>query len=127
MKRAGLFPMLCAAAAIAAAAPAWAHAFPQSERPLVGSTVTRAPKQVAITYDAPIVAAFSKLAVLDPAGKNVTAGPPAVTHKRRTLSVGLRPLGSGTYTVKWSVVAEDGHRTEGSYNFTVAGAAGQSP
>jgi hypothetical protein len=23
------------------------------------------------------------------------------------------------YTVKWSVVAKDGHRTEGSYTFTV--------
>lgn len=126
MKHAGLIPMLCAVAAMAAA-PAWAHAFPQSEQPLVGSTVTSPPKQVAITYDAPIVAAFSKLAVLDQSGHSVTAGPPAVTNKRRTLSVKLKPLGPGAYAVKWSVVAEDGHHTEGSYNFSVAAAAAKTP
>jgi methionine-rich copper-binding protein CopC len=99
---------------------AWAHAFPQAEQPLVGSTVSTPPSRVTITYDAPIESLFAKLEVLDQAGQEQAQGPPAVGPDHRTLSVKLKPLKPGDYTVKWSVVAEDGHRTEGSYNFTVA-------
>jgi copper resistance protein C len=99
---------------------AWAHAFPQAEQPLVGSTVSTPPSRVTITYDAPIESLFAKLEVLDQAGQEQTQGPPTVGADHRTLSVKLKPLKPGYYTVKWSVVAEDSHRTEGSYNFTVA-------
>jgi methionine-rich copper-binding protein CopC len=99
---------------------AWAHAFPKAEQPLVGCTVSIPPSRVTITYDAPIESLFAKLDVLDGAGQEQTVGSPTVGPDRRTLSVKLKPLKPGDYTVNWSVVAEDGHRTEGSYSFTVA-------
>ncbi len=102
-------------------AVARAHAFPNAEQPLVGSTVTAPPSRVTITYDAPIESLFAKLEVIDAAGQEQTVGPPTVGPDHRTLSVALKPLKPGDYTVKWSVVAEDGHRTEGSYDFTVSG------
>jgi methionine-rich copper-binding protein CopC len=101
---------------------AWAHAFPSAEQPLVGSTVTTPPPAVTITYDAPIESLFAKLEVVNNANNEEAAGPPIVGSDHRTLSVKLKPLKPGDYTVNWSVVAEDGHRTEGSYDFTVAGA-----
>jgi methionine-rich copper-binding protein CopC len=112
--------------AVAATAPfgptaACAHAFPNAEQPLVGSTVTKPPQQVAITYDAPIESLFAQLDVVNGSGEQETNGTPAVGPDHRTLSIALKPLQPGDYTVKWSVVAEDGHRTEGSYDFTVAG------
>jgi hypothetical protein len=33
--------------------------------------------------------------------------------------VSLPSLSPGTYRVIWSVVARDGHRTEGDYTFTI--------
>ena len=31
----------------------------------------------------------------------------------------VAPLTPGSYTVKWHVVSVDGHKTEGSYRFSV--------
>ena len=100
---------------------ALAHAFPEAEDPKVGSTVTSPPQQVSIRFDAPIEALFSKLDVLDSSGQSEDEGTPQVNADTRTLTVNLKPLKPGDYTIKWSVVAKDGHRTEGSYTFTVAG------
>ena len=100
---------------------ALAHAFPEAEDPKVGSTVTSPPQQVSIRFNAPIEALFSKLDVLDSSGQGQNAGTPQVNADTRTLTAQLKPLTPGEYTVKWSVVAKDGHRTEGSYTFTVAG------
>ncbi len=100
---------------------ALAHAFPEAEEPKVGSTVTSPPQQVSMRFDAPIEALFSRLDVLDSSGQSKDEGTPQVNADTRTLAVHLKPLTPGDYTVKWSVVAKDGHRTEGSYTFTVAG------
>src|SRR5262245_53255716 len=97
------------------------HASPEAEDPKVGSTVTVPPQQVSIRFDAPIEALFSKLDVVDSSGQNAAEGPPQVDAETRTLTVPLSTLAPGEYTVKLSVVAKDGHRTEGSYTFTVAG------
>jgi methionine-rich copper-binding protein CopC len=108
------------AVAMLAPARAFAHAFPIAEQPRVGSTVNKPPSQATITYDVPIESLFARLQVLDAAGHDEAASEPQVGAGRRELSVPLKPLGPGDYTVKWAVVAEDGHRTEGSYMFTVA-------
>jgi len=114
--------MAIAACAIAISPrPAHAHAFPSAEDPKVGSTLQTPPSRVVITFDSPIESLFAKLAVVGPSGDDVTAGAPAVDANTRQLSVPLRALKPGEYTVRWSVVAEDSHRTEGSYTFDVAG------
>ncbi len=99
---------------------AWAHAFPSTEQPLVGSTVATPPSEVTITYDAPLESLFAKLEVVNSSKEEETVGSATVGPDHRTLSVRLRPLTPGDYTVNWTVVAEDGHRTEGSYDFTVS-------
>ena len=98
-----------------------AHAMPEAEDPKVGSTVMAPPRHVSIAFDAPIESTFARLDVTDSHGQSVEEGMPQVNAESRTLTVPLKPLLPGEYTVKWSVVAKDGHRTEGSYTFTVAG------
>ncbi len=126
MSRPGSIVCIGVLAAFLAETSVWpvaahAHAVPQSEQPRVGSTVTAPPSEVTITYDAPIESLFSKLEVLNATGVQEGQGAPTVGPNHRTLSLKLKQLKPGKYTVKWSVVAEDGHRTEGSYEFTVAG------
>ncbi len=53
-------------------------------------------------------------------GKKVDKGDGHVSPSDATLlEAGLSPLSPGNYQVAWSVVARDGHRTEGNYLFTV--------
>lgn len=114
---------LCAVTAAVCFRPpsADAHAFPVAEQPAVGSTVTAPPTEVAITFDNPIEALFATLAVVDGSGHEQADGPPTAGPDHRRLSVRLKRLMPGEYSVKWSVVAVDGHHTEGSYTFSVAG------
>ncbi len=125
MKRTYREMKLTASVAIVSAAIGWtltadAHAFPSSEEPKVGSTINQPPAEVAIKFDNPIEQVFARLQVLDQSGGDESAGPPTLDPDRHQLSVKLKVLAQGDFTVKWSVVAEDGHRTQGSYVFTVA-------
>ncbi|PUA20501.1 copper resistance protein CopC [Glaciimonas sp. PCH181] len=98
---------------------AWAHAQPDTQSPLAGEIVS-APSEVKITYNEALEPAFSSLIVSDAKGKQVNSAKAevdATTHK--TMRVPLPALGAGKYQVKWVAVADDGHRTQGSFNFTV--------
>ena len=101
-----------------------AHAFPKGAQPRVGATVNSPPAEVLINFDNPIEQLFAKLQVLDSSDQDETAGPVKVSADHKQLSVPVKPLKPGDYTVKWGVVAEDGHHTEGWYQFTVAGGSG---
>lgn len=97
----------------------WAHAHPKSEVPADGATVV-APSEVSITFDDALESALSALTVNDAQNHAVTntkAELDATTHK--TLTLKLPALASGAYQVKWVAVSLDGHRTSGSYHFTV--------
>jgi methionine-rich copper-binding protein CopC len=98
-----------------------AHSFPEEENPAAGQTVAAAPSEVKIKFDAPIEKLFATVAVLDADGQNLADGAPEVSSDGIELTVKLRALKPGGYTVKWGVVCVDTHHTEGSYSFTVAG------
>jgi methionine-rich copper-binding protein CopC len=113
-----------AAILIALAAAVWpgaasAHAFPTSENPPAGAELSKSPRSVRIHFDSPIEPDFSKLAVTDSSGASEIQGTFTVDSTHRYLAAGLKSLSPGDYSVRWSVVAEDGHRTEGTYTFTV--------
>ena len=112
---------LCAAIMLAPRA-ARAHAFPEHENPAAGATVKSPPARVTIKFDAPIEKLFANLRVLDSSGRNLAAQP-VVDSADQSLSAAVPPLKPGDYKVAWGVVCADSHRTEGSYQFTVAGPA----
>ena len=96
------------------------HAFPDHSEPKVGSTVTVAPTVVRIWFDGALEPPFSSLRIQNANGQQVDKGDGHVDPSDPTLlEVSLSPVSSGTYRVIWSVVARDGHRTEGNYTFTI--------
>jgi copper resistance protein C len=104
---------------VAIATTAWAHSFPQEQNPAAGQTLATPPSAVSIKYDAPIEHLFAKLEVVDGSGNDLATSQPEVSSDGRILSVKVKPLKPGEYTVKWAVVCIDSHHTQGSYVFTV--------
>ena len=99
---------------------AGAHAFPERSEPRVGAVVRAAPTEVRVWFDGNIEPSFSKLTVADAAGRRVDRDDAHVDPRnQRLLQVGLPPLQPGVYTVTWSVLAVDGHRTQGDFKFTL--------
>lgn len=99
---------------------AHAHAYPTHQVPSAGSTVSASQKDVAIDFDDGLEPAFSSIAVTDAQGKAVTSSKAVVDpSNKKHMSVALNPLTPGDYSVAWVAVAEDGHRTQGHYTFTV--------
>jgi copper resistance protein C len=104
---------------VSAPLAAWAHAFPDHSEPRVGHTV-EAPRSVRIWFDGEIEPVFSTIRVEDADRRRVDSGDARVNPKDNTLlEVSVPALAPGRYRVFWSVVARDGHRTEGSFPFEV--------
>ena len=98
---------------------AWAHVFPDHSEPRVGHTVDP-PRSVRIWFDGAIEPVFSTIRVEDGDRRRVDGGDGHVDPgDDRLLEVSVPPLPPGRYQVFWSVVARDGHRTEGSFPFRV--------
>ncbi len=80
-----------------------------------------APTEVRIVFDGDIEPAFSTIQVTDSAGRRVDNGDARVVDARypRVLRVRLGTLPPGVYRVRWQIFAIDGHRSEGTYVFTL--------
>ena len=106
---------------VASAATAFAHAWLQSAIPPVDSTVIQAPTEITIAFTGAIEPRFSTVEVTNDSAERVDDAQPRPTPGDTTrLSVGLRNLQPGTYTVAWHATSVDTHRTDGTYRFTVA-------
>ena len=103
--------------AFMASTAAHAHAFLDHAEPRVGSTVSAAPKEVALFFSQNLEPAFSTIEVSDASGARVDQGKPKVSAT--TMRVGVKPLPPGTYRVRWQVLSVDTHTTEGSFTFQV--------
>jgi len=102
------------------AASVWAHAFPDHSEPRVGWTVHTPPSRVRIWFDGAIEPIFSTITVMNAEKQRVDKGDGRVDPSDNTvLEVNLPALPPGKYRVFWSVVARDGHRTEGDFPFTI--------
>ena len=99
---------------------AWAHAALQRAEPKVGGEVSPAPQKVTLWFTEALEPALSKVEVKTAAGKSVNAGESKVaSDDKRRIEAAVETLSSGTYRVEWSVVSVDGHKTSGSFIFTV--------
>ena len=118
MMHRSLRPVVLAAALFLSTASAWAHAHPKVMEPAANS-VGPAPAQISIRYTEGLEPKLSSIHVSgqsgDVVGKASVVDAADATH----MTLALPPLKPGTYTVHWVAVATDGHRTEGSYPFTV--------
>ena len=102
---------------LATALAASAHAALTSVTPVDGTTVAEAPAEVVLTFNEAISTSFAAVTVTDGQGASVTRGRPAVAGP--TVTQALAPVGSGTYTVSFRVVSEDGDAVSSRTTFRV--------
>lgn len=114
--------VLAAGALFAAPAAAYAHAEQQRSNPAPGAVVEAPPGQIDVWYTERVTAGVSSIQVLDAGRHRVDANDTKVDPgDPKHMSVHVRPLPPGLYTVIWSnISADDGHPNKGGFAFTVA-------
>ncbi|WP_374656272.1 copper resistance CopC family protein [Dongia sp.] len=100
-------------------APAAAHAIIVSAVPAAGATVSGPEIDLAFTFNVRIDTARSKLTLTGPDG-GVRDIPILPNDSPAVLASRLSALAPGSYSVRWQVLATDGHITRGDVKFTVA-------
>jgi copper transport protein len=115
---------LLAVAALAAPATAQAHATLVRTQPDNGAVLQSAPRSVRLTFDDSIRSASGNEVVNNKTRASALAGKPHVSGRELTLPL-QRNLADADYSVRWSIVSQDGHREEGVLAFGVG--AGRAP
>lgn len=98
---------------------AHAHAFLDRAEPRVGGHVRTAPAQVTLWFTERLEPAYSRVEVLNDAGRRVDRGDGGVVGDGRQLRITLEPVPPGVYRVRWRVLSVDTHITEGDFVFRV--------
>ncbi len=102
--------------------PAHAHAFLVSSDPSAGDRLATAPGAVTLTFSESVEQSVSTATVTTPDGQRVTG-----TASGNRIDVLLTTNAPGVYRVAWKAVSvDDGHTTEGTFQFSVATARGPS-
>ncbi|MGH2783816.1 MAG: copper resistance protein CopC [Actinomycetota bacterium] len=113
--------LLAGAGLVLFATGAGAHALLQSSDPPAGAQIGAPPVSIVLTFSEDPEVALSSVRVLDSSGASFESGKPVrVPSKARTMSVPMRELPKGVYTVAWRVLSRvDGHVTGGAFAFGV--------
>jgi methionine-rich copper-binding protein CopC len=120
-----VFAVAATAALALAAGPAFAHAKLLSEVPAAEDAAAPAADAVPITelrlsFSEGINGAFSKAVVKDAMGMTIDGKATLDARDDKILVVTFAtPLAKGEYTVDWTAVAGDGHKTNGTYRVSV--------
>jgi copper transport protein len=127
--RTGVVLTLAAVLSSASQGALHAHAGLRLSDPLEGSTLGDTPIAIRLTFSERPDPALSDIRVVGTAGAAYQLGRPLpVPGDPQSISINIRPLDTGVYTVNWQVVSSvDGHTTAGTYAFGVRadpGAAG---
>ena len=106
--------------AAAAVASAQAHAKLVSADPPVNGVAKEAPKNVNLLFSEEISEKLSGATITDAAGKAIPSAAMADKAGKGLMVMMKDPLKPGAYSVAWHAVAsDDGHKTTGTFNFTV--------
>jgi LPXTG-motif cell wall-anchored protein len=103
---------------------ALAHSFIDHCTPEVGSTLPQPPKEVRCTYTDPVDVKQTVFAVFDANNnqvdnKDLKSDPNDRDGKTVVVTLNGAKITSGVYTVKWQTTSEDGHTTDGQWQFSV--------
>jgi methionine-rich copper-binding protein CopC len=117
LSRAAALAAALAATAILAV-PALAHAPVLGTSPKNGSTVSKV-RTVTVRFGEAVVT--GKITVYTASGKAVSAKTSGLApkNKARLRAIFAKNLASGSYTVKWRALADDGHHEKGTFHFRV--------
>lgn len=97
-----------------------AHAYLVKSVPAGRATLYSAPAKIQLWFNERLEAKYSTAAVYGPDGQRVDANNAQVaSDDPKQLSVALKHVTAGRYTVKFRVLSVDGHVVEQSFPFTV--------
>ena len=101
-------------------AAASAHAIVLESSPPPGAVLARPPAQITLRFNSKIEKRFTRLTLATgnqpPAPVTAASDEPAAPDR---LVIPIRSLAPGDYTLRYRVLAVDGHITEGALRFTV--------
>jgi methionine-rich copper-binding protein CopC len=107
-------------ASLALAGQAFAHAHLKAAVPADKATVAASPAELDLSFSEELNLTFSGIKVTGPGKTGVKTGEASLKEDDKTLVVPVSgTLGAGSYTVEWHALSTDGHKTSGSYSFTV--------
>ena len=99
---------------------AFAHAYLVKSVPAGRATLFSSPGRIQLWFNERLEPKYSSASVYDPGGKRVDADHARVSvEDPKQLSVALKQLPAGRYTVKFGVLSVDGHVVEQSFPFTI--------
>jgi len=103
------------------AGQALAHAHLQSAVPAADGAVSTSPPELDLTFSEGLNLKFSGVKVFGPDKAAVATGDAKLKPGDNTTLIlpVSGTLAPGAYTVEWHVLSSDGHKTSGSYTFTV--------
>ncbi len=97
-----------------------AHVHMNKMQPAKNEVLASAPSIVQLWFSGAVSAEWSKIEVTDTKGERVDHGTVSnIDDDPKSLQINLKPIGPGSYEIKWSTVANDGHRIKGSSPFSV--------
>ncbi|MGV1791847.1 copper homeostasis periplasmic binding protein CopC [Rhizobium sp. A37_96] len=112
--------LAAAALSLAFAGQAMAHAHLKTAVPAADSTVKAAPSELDLTFSEGLNLKFSGVKITGPNKAAVKTGEAMLMDKDATLMVPVADkLTPGKYTVEWHALSTDGHKTNGTYSFTI--------
>lgn len=100
---------------------AFAHAHLKDQLPAEGAAVEQAPESITLSFSEGIEINFTKVNIVGPEKNIVKTGKAALdpSNDTKVIVPVEDKLVAGKYDVNWSVVSVDGHKTKGTYSFTV--------
>ncbi|WP_130835230.1 CopC domain-containing protein YobA [[Erwinia] mediterraneensis] len=119
------FPRLAAILLVASASlvsqAALAHAHLESQYPAARAVMESSPQALTLTFSEDVEPAFSSVEVQNSQQQKMSTGKVQRNGREHNqLIVPLtQPLPAGNYQVNWHVLSVDGHKTKGSYDFSV--------
>jgi copper resistance protein C len=113
--------LLLASSALTFSQFALAHAHLKNPVPADKAVVDGSPLNLTLTFTEDVEPAFSGVEVLNAQNQPVAVEKAKLNDKQHDqLIVPIsKPLPSGQYQVNWHVLSVDGHKTKGSYAFSV--------
>jgi methionine-rich copper-binding protein CopC len=97
-----------------------AHAYLVKSVPAGRATLFSSPAKIQLWFNERLESRYSFVSVLDPSGNRADLGNAQVAPEDpKQLSIGVKSLPPGRYTVKFRVLSVDGHVVEQSFPFTI--------
>ena len=98
----------------------FAHAYLVKSAPAGRATLFTSPGKIQLWFNERLEPKYSSATVYDPDGKRVDRDNAQVlTEDPKQLSIDVKQLSAGRYTVKFRVLSVDGHVVEQSFPFTI--------